>query len=165
MTDRPASDDPTGASGASTPKPKVTRARTTAVGMPASTPARTSPKPAAKPASTAKPAADKPAAAKLTTQKPAAAAKPASEKPAAPAKPTSSAPLPVAADLVTTQTVSGRGYGDVEVGPSISHGGIDTVKATRVDVRQGGISRVDAEDVNVTMGGIAIARADPSRPR
>jgi hypothetical protein len=43
---------------------------------------------------------------------------------------------------------------------NVTQGGINQVDATHVDVRQGGISRVQATDVAVSMGGIAIARAD-----
>ena len=43
---------------------------------------------------------------------------------------------------------------------NVTRGGIDQVEAKQVDVRQGGISRVQATDVAVSMGGIAIARAD-----
>jgi hypothetical protein len=159
MSDRPASDDPTGASGTATPKPKVIRARTTAVGTPA--PTRDAPASATEsPPTTSAGSGPKTTASPPPTPKPTTPTA-APPRPAAGATKRTEAPERATTDIVPTDPGPAHGYHDVEVEVlNLRNGGIDNVKATRVDVRQGGISRVDAREVTVTMGGIAIARAD-----
>ncbi len=142
MTDRSDNDATTDEPAAAPPNPKVTRARTTAVGKP---PTRV----VGKPAATASPAKDAPVSTAAATIEAGAAPRTA---------PTPTPPDEAIANRVTVD----RGGIDLARAEQVhvTRGGITRVEATSVDVRQGGISRVDARDVAVSMGGIAIARAD-----
>jgi len=142
MTDRPKTDDPKDAAGASaeTPKPKVTRARTTVDKPPAKASAKT----------------DKSAAAVTGVAAKAQKAE-IDMKLSLPddALPTSPEAIP------ENVTITNGGIRTAQAtNVSVTQGGITDVEATHVDVRQGGIVRADAKDVAVTMGGIVLARAD-----
>ena len=145
MTDRPSTDQPTEGGANPTPKPKVTRARTTAVG-----------KPAARPVG---PGKSGPPAGAATVAR---ASRPTAPKPGDPEDAATPAAGTGVAEGVPGILNIDRGGVDIaratEV--NVTRGGITNVEATNVDVRLGGITRVDAKDVAVNLGGIAIARAD-----